>query len=306
MVQAVSYNFSTVENPLSDGGNFTTIADANFTGALKAIAGNLCEEATANTNAGSFYSAAVAAPSGTWPADQYAEMTLTTYGTAGTAGYLFLRQGSAASGNQYVAAVTAAGTYTFFAFVNAGAHTLATGAQASAQGDVFRFRVVGNVLTLYRNGSQVQTFTDTNNYVTAGSPGLGMISPSAGGITKMQTALWAAGANQAATPTFSPVAGSYVGTQTVTITSTSGGTIYYTQDGTTPTHSSSSIASGSTISVSTTQTVKAITSAANNLDSAVGSAAYTITAPVSSSGWLGTRMPSTATFSNLQLNFAGR
>ena len=223
MVQAVSYNFSTVENPLSDGGNFTTIADTNFIGVLKAIAGNLCEEATANKNAGSFYSAAIAAPSGTWPADQYSEMTLTTYGVAGTAGYLFLRQGSAASGNQYVVSIAAGTTYTFFAFVGGTAHQLATGSQTSAQGDVFRFGVVGNVLTLYRNGSSVQTFTDTNNYVTAGSPGLGMISPAGGaGIAAMQTALWAAGANQSATPTFSPVAGSYTGTQTVTITSTFG------------------------------------------------------------------------------------
>jgi hypothetical protein len=188
MVQAVSYNMATVENPLSHGGVFTAVADTNFTGAMKVIAGNLCEEVTANINAGSFYSGAIAAPSGTWPADQYSEMTFTTFGIAGTAGYLFLRQGSAASGTQYVVSVSAAGTYTFYAFVGGTTHTLATGAQAAAAADVFRFVVVGSVLTLFRNGSQVQTFTDNNNYVTAGSPGFGMITPAAG-IADFQTAL---------------------------------------------------------------------------------------------------------------------
>ena len=47
MVQAFSYNFSTVENPLSDGGNFATINDTFFLNTpLQAIAGNLCEPTT--------------------------------------------------------------------------------------------------------------------------------------------------------------------------------------------------------------------------------------------------------------------
>jgi Chitobiase/beta-hexosaminidase C-terminal domain len=78
-------------------------------------------------------------------------------------------------------------------------------------------------------------------------------------------------------PAFNPVAGSYLMAQTVTISSsTSGGTIYYTTDGTTPTHSSSSISNGGTISVAVTETVKAIESASGYTDSAVGSASYTI------------------------------
>ena len=90
-----------------------------------------------------------------------------------------------------------------------------------------------------------------------------------------QVNLFAAGANQCATPTFSPVAGSYTGTQTVTVTSTTSGcTIYYTTDGTTPTESSSSISNGGTVSVASSLTLKAIASLTDNLDSAVGSAAY--------------------------------
>lgn len=84
-----------------------------------------------------------------------------------------------------------------------------------------------------------------------------------------------------ATPTFSPGAGTYVGTQTVTLsTATSGATICYTTDGSTPTASSGTCTHGSTysvpISVASSETVKAIGSKSTYLDSPVGSAAYVI------------------------------
>jgi Chitobiase/beta-hexosaminidase C-terminal domain len=283
MVQAVSYNFSIVENPLSDNGNFTIISDADFNGSLRVVNGNVCEPVTGNTTGGAFYSGAIAAPSNTWPADQYAELTLFLFGTANDAAYLVLRQGSATSGTQYVAKLDfSSQTWTLFAIVSGTVHTLVNAAaQASAQGDIFRLAVVGNVFTLSRNGGAVQTFTDTNNYIASGSPGFGLTAVLAFNI---QTNLVAFGANQAATPTFSPNGGSFATPQTVTITSTSGGTIYYTRDNSTPTHASSSIPSGGTIVVPITQTIKAIASASNNLDSAVGSALFTITSGSGSTG----------------------
>ena len=82
----------------------------------------------------------------------------------------------------------------------------------------------------------------------------------------------------AATPTFSPAAGSYASAQTVTISdTTAGAVIYYTTNGTTPTTASSSVYSGP-ITVSKTQTVKAIAAAPGFSNSAVASAAYTISA----------------------------
>jgi hypothetical protein len=281
MVQAASYNFSTVENPLSDGGLFTAINDALFTIALKVIAGNFCEAVSTGANAGTFYPT-IAAPGNVWPADHYSELTLTTFSNTASFADLMVRQGSATSGTQYIASLNrGAQQWSLFAVVSGTVHTLVNAqAQASAQGDVFRLTVVGNVLTLNRNGSQVQTFTDASNFIVSGSPGFSFNSAVA--ITNVQTSLWAAGANQAATPTFSPNGGSFSSAQTVTITSASGGTIYYTTDGSTPTHASSSISSGGTISVGVTSTVKAIASATNNVDSTAGSAAFTITIPVAS------------------------
>jgi hypothetical protein len=78
-----------------------------------------------------------------------------------------------------------------------------------------------------------------------------------------------------ATPTFSPTGGTYMTTQVVTISdSTPSSTIYYTLDGTTPTHASSVYSSSLTIS--STTTVKALGSTAGYTDSAVATATYSI------------------------------
>ena len=83
-----------------------------------------------------------------------------------------------------------------------------------------------------------------------------------------------------ATPTFSPVAGTYATSQTVTISSvTSGATIYYTTNGTTPTTSSTLYSSA--ITVSTSETVRALAVKTGYTNSAIGSAAYVINGAVS-------------------------
>lgn len=83
-------------------------------------------------------------------------------------------------------------------------------------------------------------------------------------------------------PTFSPVAGSYSGTQSITISTTTGAaTICYTTDGSTPTANGSGTCTHGTtytspVSVATSLTLKAVGSESGFLDSAVGSAAYVI------------------------------
>ncbi|MFL6353769.1 MAG: chitobiase/beta-hexosaminidase C-terminal domain-containing protein, partial [Bryobacteraceae bacterium] len=79
----------------------------------------------------------------------------------------------------------------------------------------------------------------------------------------------------AATPDFSPAAGTYSSPQSVTLSDNSAGTnIYFTTDGSAPT--SSSTVYTSPLSVSTTTTIKAMAAAAALSPSAVGSATYTI------------------------------
>ncbi len=83
------------------------------------------------------------------------------------------------------------------------------------------------------------------------------------------------GTTTVAAPTFSPPGGTYSSAQTVTISSaTSGATIRYTVDGSTPT-ASSTLYSGP-ISVPNSRTVNAIALKSGSTNSAVSSATYTI------------------------------
>jgi uncharacterized repeat protein (TIGR03803 family) len=80
------------------------------------------------------------------------------------------------------------------------------------------------------------------------------------------------------TPKFSPAAGTYTSTQSVTISDgTTGATIYYTTGGSTP--STSSTKYSGAISVAATETLKAIAAAAGDANSVVSTAAYIITPP---------------------------
>ena len=87
---------------------------------------------------------------------------------------------------------------------------------------------------------------------------------------------------QVATPTFSPIAGTYSSAQTITINDTTTSvTKCYTTDGSTPTgdgagHCTHGTTYSSPFLVSSSATVKAIASKSGLSDSAVGSAAYTI------------------------------
>jgi Chitobiase/beta-hexosaminidase C-terminal domain len=81
-----------------------------------------------------------------------------------------------------------------------------------------------------------------------------------------------------ATSTFSPVAGTYTGAQTITLSNTNSGlggfAQYYTTDGSTPTTGSTQYSSP--FSLPDSATVKVLAVATGYINSAIGSAAYTI------------------------------
>jgi hypothetical protein len=118
---------------------------------------------------------------------------------------------------------------------------------------------------LYTTPFTVSTTTTVNAIATAP----GFIQSVVG------TALYTISSSPAATPTLTPTAGTYSGTQTVAIsTTTPSATIHYTTDGTTPTTSSPVYTSALTVSASTT--VKAVAIASGFSLSSVGVASYLI------------------------------
>ena len=85
---------------------------------------------------------------------------------------------------------------------------------------------------------------------------------------------------QAATPAFTPTAGTYTSTQKVSLSdNTSGASIYYTLDGSTPTTASTLFSPATPIAVSSTTTITAIATASCYLNSPVATGTFTITLP---------------------------
>lgn len=83
-------------------------------------------------------------------------------------------------------------------------------------------------------------------------------------------------------PTFNPVGGVYGATQNVTISSlTSGATLYYTDDGSTPTAASTEYTAP--VAVASTKTLKALGVKAAYTNSSIASSVYTINNPVTPS-----------------------
>ena len=127
--------------------------------------------------------------------------------------------------------------------------------------------------TLYTGPVSVSSNTTLYAMATTGTDRAAAGMPSA---LAMGTYTIGGSSPTAATPTFSPGAGTYTSAQSVILSdATSDATIYYTTDGTTPTTSSTQYAGP--ITVSSTETLQAIAVATGDTNSGVASAAYTIT-----------------------------
>ncbi|WP_052339888.1 chitobiase/beta-hexosaminidase C-terminal domain-containing protein [Gorillibacterium massiliense] len=147
--------------------------------------------------------------------------------------------------------------------------------QNAAINQTMRYNV-GSTVTLgvnYMVEQRVVQFrtTDQNGNVLQGNPLTFTVNPNSAVSVDISDR------PVAATPVFTPSAGTYVSTQTVTITSTTAdAVIRYTTDGSTPT-GASPVYTGP-ISVSQSTTVKAIATKSGTTDSAIGIADYVIAA----------------------------
>lgn len=258
MIQLQSYAFTIVESALSDNGNFKVLGGGpsyTFLQSPTIPSVGVCEPGDAgglNIESGTAWYGPAVQIGDIWPADQYSEVTLLAMDSATEAGILLTCRCSYKAQPTYptwyelacLGVLGSAGTGTatlYWAQSGTGGviGTQVTGLTFNV-GDVIRFEVVGYTLYGYQNESLIVSGTDSHEYFNSGYPGVNLYNANTQAGTAIS--LWAAGANQAATPTFS------LSGTTLTITSaTSGGTIYYTTDGTNPTHSSSSISNGDSI-----------------------------------------------------------
>jgi sugar lactone lactonase YvrE len=127
-------------------------------------------------------------------------------------------------------------------------------------------------------GASLAGCTDTSTTPTATTPGAA--TPTAASTPSAAAQTPDTKSQQAVAPSFTPAAGTYAGGQTVVIsTTTSGASIRYTTDGSTPTQTVGTVYS-SAVTVAATETIMAVAYQAGGTDSAVAKATYTISGTV--------------------------
>ncbi len=257
--------------------------------------------ATETVTAGAAAAPVFTPAAGTYSAAQSVKLTSTTAGA--TIYYTLNGTTPTTSSTKYTAAISVKATETLKAIAvatgfktSAVASALYTidlaaaatpvftpkaGTYTSAQSVTITDTTKGAVIYYTTNG--VTPTTSSTKYTAAitvkATETLKAIAVATGFKTSaVASALYTIDLAAAATPAFTPKAGTYTSAQSVTITdATKGAVIYYTTNGTAPTTSSTKYTAA--ISVKATETLKAIAVATGFKTSAVASALYTIHLP---------------------------
>ncbi len=152
------------------------------------------------------------------------------------------------------------------------------GTYASAQSVTLSTTTAGATIHYTTDGSTPTTASPAYSTPVAVGASLTIRAIAIGGghtASLVATAAYVIDLPAAATPTFTPGAGTFTSAQSVVIaTTTPGATIHYTTNGSTPT--TASTVYSAPIPVAASMTIKAIASAAGYATSAVGSASYVI------------------------------
>lgn len=148
-------------------------------------------------------------------------------------------------------------------------------------GMTLTFSSTSNVGTLSVSTGTYSLSSTTGTWTGSSSAPIVITNTASSGHARLKelSVTYATGGTQSvATPTFSPAAGTYTETQNVTIScTTTGATIYYTTDGTTPTYEVTSVNGTqytSPIAISETTTLKAIAVKQGMNNSSVATAVY--------------------------------
>jgi hypothetical protein len=177
----------------------------------------------------------------------------------------------------YSNSAVASAPYTIGATLATPTFSVAAGAYTTTQSVTITEATSGATIYYTTNGTTPTTSSAVYSapISVASSETLEAIAVKTGYLNSATaTAAYTIGAT-AATPTFSPVAGAYTTSQSVTISdTTAGATIYYTTNGTTPT--TSSAVYSAPISVASSETLEAIAVTTGYVNSATATGAYTI------------------------------
>lgn len=176
---AASYNFSSTENPLSDGGNFSTITGY---GNLQAVAGGYVEASTAATNSNEVYTA------GTWSNNQCASVKIATWTGAGV---ISIGPGvrMSTSGTGYILSLTPSSTSNLYKLTGSGGYSSIAWAIPGnpTAGDTWSLCFVGTSYYVYQNG--LLRVSGTDSTYSSGHPGLYEYGAT---LSNMQGSLWQA------------------------------------------------------------------------------------------------------------------